>query len=70
MKSLMEVGQNVFTACSLKGPDACDAVDLSVWIISFFGPLESAMKTAPVSQRSGCCQRLPTPLALTWKICF
>lgn len=57
MKSLVKVGQNVFTACSLKGPDACNTVDLSIWIISFFGPLESTMKTAPVSHRSGCCQR-------------
>lgn len=57
MKSLVKVGQNVFTACSLKGPDACNTVDLSIWIISFFGPLESTMKTAPVSHHSGCCQR-------------
>lgn len=56
MTLLVKVGQNVFTACSLKDPDACDGMSFDTWIITFFGPPESTLKTTLISQCSGCCQ--------------
>lgn len=56
MKLLMKEGQSIFTACSLKGCDACDGMYLDIWIISFFGLLESTLKTTLISHCSACCQ--------------
>lgn len=57
-------GDRIFTAYSLKGLDTFDGVCLSIWIISFFGLLESTLETTLISHCSGSCHCLANTLTL------